>query len=363
MLQRCIIILSVLIISITALNAQQQGPHIAFDKVVHDYGKINETDGVSKYNFEFTNTGSAPLIINEVKPTCGCTSSDYTKKPVNPGEKGFVSAEYNPKNRPGPFSKTIRVITNSADNPNVVLRIKGDVNPKPRSIEDDYPRSMGPLRFDNTQFSFMNIGNREKRMNTIKFANTSEEVLNLEMTRVPSYVDIAIKPTSVKPGETGEITATFFGDKANDLGYIRGRMSLKINGDINPRNNIAITAVVNEDFSHLTKEELANAPKIEFQSEKFEFGTLTEGEKVDYEYKFTNTGKSDLIIRKVHASCGCTAVAPPKKAIKPGESSVIKATFNSRGKHGRQHKTIKVYANDPNKSITTLLIKGEVKKK
>ncbi|PLX21982.1 MAG: hypothetical protein C0599_07255, partial [Salinivirgaceae bacterium] len=355
MLQRCFTIISALIISISALNAQQQGPHIAFDKVLHDYGKINENDGLAKYNFEFTNTGSAPLIINEVKPTCGCTSSDYTKQPVNPGEKGFISAEYNPKNRPGPFNKTIRVITNSVDNPNVLLRIKGDVNPKPRSIEDDYPREMGPLRFDNTQFAYMNITTGEKRMSTLKFANTSDKELTLEMERVPSYIDVVIKPSTVKPGETGEIHATFFGDKVNELGYVRGRMSLKINGDINPRNNIAVTAMVKEDFSQLTPEELANAPKIVFDNLKFNFETLTEGESITHEFKFTNQGKSDLIIRKVHASCGCTAVAPPKTAIKPGESSVIKATFNSRGKHGRQHKTIRVYANDPENSETTLL--------
>lgn len=363
MLQRCFTIISVLIISLTGLNAQQQGPHIAFDKVLHDYGKINENDGVSKFNFEFTNTGSTPLIINEVKPSCGCTSSNYTKKPINPGEKGFVSAEYNPKNRPGPFSKTIRVITNSSDNANVVLRIKGEVNPKPRSIEDDYPRIMGPLRFDNTQFAYMNITNKEKKMSTIKFINNSEEVLQLEMTKIPSFVDVTIKPNTVNPGETGEISATFFGDKANDLGYIRGRMSLKINGDINPRNNIAITAMVKEDFSHLTKEELANAPKIAFENPKFEFEPLTEGEKITHEFKFTNNGKSDLVIRKVHASCGCTAVAPPTKAIKPGESSVIKATFNSRGKHGKQYKTIRIYSNDPENSEATLSIRGEVKKK
>lgn len=350
-------------LSVGMVSAQQQGPHIAFDKTVHDYGTLKEEDGIAKYNFEFTNTGSAPLIINRVRPTCGCTSSEHTKKPVNPGEKGFVSAEFNPKNRPGPFSKTIRIYSNSADNPSVVLRIKGKVEPKPRTIADDYPRKMGPVRLNNTQFAFMNVTNREKKLKQLKIVNVSDKPITLDMQRVPGYLDIKFSPKTLKPNEKGTISATFLGEKANDLGYLRGRMSLVINGEANPRHRIATTANVKEDFSHLSPQELANAPHIEFEETKFDFGTITEGEKVTYAYKFKNTGKSNLMIRKVHASCGCTAVAPPKKAIKPGETSEIKVVFHSRGKRNRQHKSIRVYTNDPENSITTLIIRGTVKKK
>lgn len=350
-------------ISITALNAQQQGPHIAFDKVLHDYGKIQETDGIASYKFEFTNTGSAPLIIQQVNPTCGCTSSDYTKKPVMPGEKGFISSEYNPANRPGPFDKTIRVYSNSIENPNIVLRIKGDVIAKPRSIEDDYPTLFGDIRLDNTQFAFMNVTNREKKLKILKVVNISDKPVTLAMDRVPKHMNIEFKPETLKPGEKGTIEATFLGENTNDFGYIRDRMALKINGEVNPQHMIASTAVISEDFSHLTAEERANAPKISFEELNFDFGTLTEGETITHEYKFKNEGKTDLIIRKVHASCGCTAVAPPKEAIKPGESSSIKVVFNSRGKMNKQHKTVRIYSNDPDNSITTLVIRGEVKKK
>ncbi len=343
--------------------AQHNGPHISFDKIVHDYGKLKEQGGIAKYKFEFTNTGSAPLILNKVRPTCGCTSSDYTKKPVNPGEKGFVSAEYNPKNRPGPFSKTIRVYSNSAENPNVVLRIKGDVKPKPRSIEDDYPRKLGPVRLDNTQFAFLRMTDREKKLKTLKIINVSDKPVKLGMDRVPSYMDVRFSKEVLKPGEKGTIKATLFGTKVNNYGYVRSRLALKINGKTNPRHRIATTAIIKEDFSHLTPEQRANAAHINFKDKHFDFGTITQGEKVTHKYEFVNTGKSDLIIRKVHASCGCTAVAPPKEAIKPGEKSFIKATFSSRGKINRQHKTIRIYANDPENTVTTLVIRGTVKKK
>ncbi len=363
MYKKYITTVAVVFITLGLALAQQNGPHIAFDKVVHDYGKIKEDGGIAKYKFEFTNTGSAPLIVNNIRATCGCTSSEHTKKPVNPGEKGFVSAEYNPKNRPGPFSKTLRVYSNSAENPNVVLRIKGNVEPKPRSIADDYPRKLGPVRLDNTQFAFLRITDKEKKLKTLKIVNDSDKPVTLDMDRVPSYMDVQFSKKVLKPGEKGTINATIFGSKINNYGYVRSRLALKINGETNPRHRIATTAIVEEDFSHLTPEQRANAPHISFKDKHFDFGTITQGEKVTHKYEFVNTGKSDLVIRKVHATCGCTAVAPPKEAIKPGEKSFIKATFNSRGKLNTQQKTIRIYANDPESSITTLVIRGTVKKK
>jgi len=74
----------------------------------------------------------------------------------------------------------------------------------------------------------------------------------------------------------------------------------------------------------------------------------------------TNSGKSDLHIRKVKASCGCTAVQPEKNVIAPGESVNIKTVFNSAGKTGNQNKTVTIITNDPKKSKLILWVKGEV---
>ena len=74
----------------------------------------------------------------------------------------------------------------------------------------------------------------------------------------------------------------------------------------------------------------------------------------------TNEGKSDLVIRKVSASCGCTAVQPDKQVIAPRESVNIKTVFNSAGKVGNQNKTVTIITNDPKKSKMILWVKGEV---
>jgi len=114
----------------TVIFAQQEGPAISWTETVHDFGVIKEEDGVQKAKFEFANTGSEPLFITNVRATCGCTATEYSKEPVQPGGKGYVIAAYNPAHRPGKFNKSITVTTNTFQ-PTSVLRITGDVTPAP----------------------------------------------------------------------------------------------------------------------------------------------------------------------------------------------------------------------------------------
>ena len=107
----------------------QNAPEITFENMVHDFGTFNEEQGNVTHTFEFTNTGKSDLIVQNVSASCGCTTPNWTKAPVKPGEKGVIEATYNPTNRPGAFTKTITVTTN-ADT--VTLTIKGEVIPKNR---------------------------------------------------------------------------------------------------------------------------------------------------------------------------------------------------------------------------------------
>lgn len=75
--------------------------------------------------FEFTNTSKKPIIIENVAPSCGCTTADYTKTPILPGKKGFVEASYNAANA-GPFIKTVNVTTSDSKTPKT-LTFKGTV--------------------------------------------------------------------------------------------------------------------------------------------------------------------------------------------------------------------------------------------
>jgi hypothetical protein len=90
-------------------------------------------------------------------------------------------------------------------------------------------------------------------------------------------------------------------------------------------------------------------PIMNFEEKEYDFGTITEGQKVHKDFIFTNSGKTDLTISNAQGSCGCTVGDYPKKAIKPNEKSVIKVTFNSQGKHGKQEKSVTLSTNTENR--------------
>ncbi|MFT4801884.1 MAG: hypothetical protein ACI93N_001659 [Flavobacteriaceae bacterium] len=102
-------------------NAQAK---IEFKTDIIDYGEIAKgSDGIR--TFEFTNTGDAPLIISNVKSSCGCTVPSKPDGPIAPGESSIIEVKYDTK-RLGPIRKTVTVYSN-ADQPIVSLKIKGKI--------------------------------------------------------------------------------------------------------------------------------------------------------------------------------------------------------------------------------------------
>ncbi len=91
-------------------------------------------------------------------------------------------------------------------------------------------------------------------------------------------------------------------------------------------------------------------PVIAFDKKAFDFGTINEGDKIDGSFTIFNKGKANLVITGARASCGCTVPSWPKEAIKPGDSAKLKFVFNSRGKHGKQNKSITLKTNTENVS-------------
>jgi hypothetical protein len=123
--------------------AMSQKAAISFKEKDHDFGKVNEKDGNVTYVFDFTNKGDAPLVVNRVQASCGCTTPTWTKEPIEPGKKGAITVTYSTAGRPGLFTKTITVYSNDPQE-QVVLIIKGEVIsiPKqPESTETKVPKT------------------------------------------------------------------------------------------------------------------------------------------------------------------------------------------------------------------------------
>ena len=103
----------------------------------------------------------------------------------------------------------------------------------------------------------------------------------------------------------------------------------------------------------------AEATSVQIIDSAYDFGQVTEGEIVEYNFRFKNTGTKPLVVTNVSASCGCTVPEKPEQPIKPGETGFIKAKFNSAHRPGEAMKTVSVTSNaEP--AFPELILKGKV---
>lgn len=107
-----LVLLAILSLTANAQNNNPNAPVFKFVEETHDFGTIKEGPE-AVFDFIFTNVGKEPLIIQDCKASCGCTTPDWTKAPVLPGQKGKISVKYDTKGRPGTFNKSIFIASNA----------------------------------------------------------------------------------------------------------------------------------------------------------------------------------------------------------------------------------------------------------
>tara|TARA_R110002050_G_scaffold286088_1_gene436111 strand:+ start:68171 stop:68611 length:441 start_codon:yes stop_codon:yes gene_type:complete len=113
-----------------AVAQQVGGSQIAFEKDVHDFGKIKQY-GNATTEFSFTNTGDAPLIISNCKGSCGCTVPTWPREPIAPGASAVIKVKYDSK-RVGPINKSVTITSNATNTPTKVIRITGNISAAPK---------------------------------------------------------------------------------------------------------------------------------------------------------------------------------------------------------------------------------------
>ena len=121
-----IIFIFMAILLATGMTSAQSKAVISAQETSHDFGTIKEADGKVSHTFKISNTGEAPLVLTRVIASCGCTTPEWTKEPIAPGKSGDIKITYDPKDRPGPFAKTISVYSNGKTG-SYILTIRGEV--------------------------------------------------------------------------------------------------------------------------------------------------------------------------------------------------------------------------------------------
>lgn len=335
-----------------------QRAKIEFEKTTHNFGNISENGGMVSYDFIFKNTGNSPLILTEVRPSCGCTTPHWSRKPILPNETGSINVSFNPKNRPNSFLKSITVKSN-AENAIVSLTIKGKVFSGAADPYADYTHSIGSLR---TRSNYLNLGSIyntaivEKSMDIV---NTGIRPVKVSVRPAGSHIVASVRPEILKSGEKGEIYITYYADQKKDWGFVNDPMEIQT--DTGDKGSLGVVANICEDFSEFKNNHYQNAPKALFSETDINLGVLKKNTIKKQEISIQNTGKSELIIRKIKTSDDqMLTVAPAKTIIKPGKKIKVTLTLNTGDTAGRKVKIVSFTLNDPKNTIVTCKLTGNV---
>jgi len=338
----------------------QESPQIVFKKTTIDFGIVKEEIGEVKISFKYKNTGDLPLIIEKIYPSCGCTTVDFPKTPLKKGKTGVINLIFHTKNSPGPIEKTVLIYSNSKTQKELTLTIVGYVLQRQKTLEDDYSQSIGNLKLKTNHLAFNQIKNTETKVDTFWFYNSAKSKMKLSFDKLPSWIDVSEKEFVIRPKNIKSVAITYHGNKRNDWGLLFDKILIKTNDDTLREKLFYVSAHIEEDFSVLSNEQLLNSPVIHIDNLDFNFGEVCEGSSVVHNFVISNKGKTDLILRKVQPSCGCTTLQTPTNIIKPGESISVTAYFITSGRQGEQHKTITLITNDPYKPHLLLNIIGNI---
>lgn len=348
--------LLLLFLTILPLMAFSQKARIEFEKTSHDFGTISETGGPAVYDFVFKNTGDAPLILNNVRPSCGCTTPTWSRQPIAPGQSGSVKVSFDPRHRPGRFNKSITINSN-ASNPVLTLSIHGIVSSKPADPYAAYRYSIGSLKVMTNNLNLGSINNTDVAERAIDIVNTGSEPVTVTVTtpNTHQFMTVTVTPATLKKDEKGKILVKYNAAEKKDWGFVSDKINIKVSPDT--QGEIAVVANIKEDFSKVKPEE---APVAVFSETSAELGILAKNSTNKHEFYIQNNGKSDLIIHKIKTSDNTVTAHTARTLIKPGKKTKVNITLQTDDQAGKKVKIISFTLNDPKNTIVSYKVSGEI---
>ena len=340
-------------------NGYQETSSIVFNKYVHDFGQIDLSSGKHTYSFTFTNNNDKPVVVHTVISSCGCTAPEWTRSPVMPGKSGKITVTFLNDQGPYPFDKVLTVYISAVHKP-ILLRVKGVVTQKPKPLKVLYPEKYSVIGFRKRVEDFGTISQGAVTRGSIDVANLSSQPASLSFTNISEGLHIASIQDKIAAGQKGEILFEVDTRSSDKWGVTRYSATPVVNGTSTGK-EIVIEAIIREDFSKMSKEEIDSSPLPMADRSTHNFGAVRSGEVVKASFDIKNLGKKDLSIRKADISDGSLKVDFPS-VISPMKSGKVNVSVNTSGQNGTKLYMITLITNSPSRPIINLIVSGEIKK-
>ncbi|OUO97669.1 DUF1573 domain-containing protein [Barnesiella sp. An22] len=333
-------------------------PRITFDEKEHDFGTFEEETGRVTHVFRFVNSGNEPLVVTNVRTTCGCTASQYTREPVAPNDSGVIKVTYNPKGRPGRFSKPVYVTTNASTD-RETLRITGVViGSKSRRAANPY--RIGDLSLRSLHMPLFDVPKGHLKTGQLFVRNEGKSDLIPIFKQVPSHITVEMIPAILHPDEEGIIKISYDPDAIDDWGFRRDEFKLGFESDTESTfNTITVSANLLDDFGSWTAEERQQAGHATLSTEVVDFGIIKGNKPQKQTLTITNNGESKLTIHKVTNENRPLQVKLKRHTINPGKSAELTVEVDpSLARTNLLNCRVMLITDDPNRPSVPIRVLG-----
>lgn len=301
-----------------------------------------------KAEFKMKNSGDKPLLINNVKTSCGCTTVSYPSAAIAPGKTFSVSAVYDAKTM-GHFQKEIGIYSNASDKP-LLLTVRGVVVEKKSNFKGAYPYTLGDMLADKTELLFDNVNRGDMPIQQVHILNNSEVMMEPQLMHLPPYLKGEVKPQRLAPGRSATVYLQVDSKKLTDLGLTQTGIYLgSFPGDkVSPEKELDVNVILLPSFEQQTQEQLAAAPRLQLSKGRINIGSLEGKSKKKDDLEIKNIGQSPLTIRSLQIIGTGLEVSLNNQLIEPGQSAKLKVTaIRSMIKKSRSVPKVLMITNDP----------------
>jgi hypothetical protein len=335
-------------------NEQQTAP-LRFEVIEWSFGDIHEEGGAVSHRFEFTNIGDTPVAIDRVSASCGCTTPDYPKTPIAPGAKAHIDVTFDPRGMPGEFSKNITVVSGGGKYREYLI-ITGQVIPRPRTVEEDFPHDMGGgLRLSTTLLSFRSVAQGRTSSMVARWVNTSDKEVAFAFASDETSGLLGIHaPETLCAGCRGEITFTYDLSKTTAYGPMYDVLRPVVDG-VPASRTVYTSATGIDSFEGV---DAAKAPKLFLDALFHDFGEIRR-RTAPYTFRLeaSNEGSETLHIRSVNSPEGLQTTLCAGMTIAPGASLPFEMMFYSnRYSPGEAQAAIGLVVDDPMRPVREIRV-------
>ena len=275
--------------------------------------------------FELRNKGLRRLVIESVKPDCGCTSVEYPKE-VGMGERFTIKMTYDARQL-GHFQKMCQVKSNGTKKP-VYLTMTGVVKTDMRDYSGEYPIEMGDLLLDADALEFDDVNKGDVPVKEIHIFNNGKKALRPNLMHLPPYLQAITSPDHLLPGRSATITVKLLSEKLRNYGLTKTTLYMAHNPGDKVRQDYAIevATVLLPDMKQFQKQNKELAPVLNMSDTDVDFTDFGGKPKKSATVTLKNDGRSPLKISSLQLFTAGLKVTLQKSEIAPGQSTHLKIT-------------------------------------